>query len=276
MERFSDRIGATEPRRDFQLDDMDGALRNALWNWLCWLLKGIPGDSRKYWTRLAERGLWDEVFHSRIDEIPSDVQSAVKKWFVACSWYDAYNLIQFVVESVPLFLDTYDSRITGAEENLNYYLEREMSGYRSVRGRLVAVTSPVEMQEIERAATPVSGFAGVSHHIEAALVLLAKKPEPDLRNSIKESISAVEAAAKLLTGEKSGGIDKALAILERKSGLHPSFKVALSKLYAYTSDEDGIRHPILDETNVPTFAEAKFMLVTCSAFANLLVESMRA
>jgi hypothetical protein len=75
-----------------------------------------------------------------------------------------------------------------------------------------------------------------------------------------------------LTGEASGGIDPALTILDKKKKLHPAFKTALSKLYAYTSDEDGIRHAILDEPNV-SFAEARFMLVACSAFANLLVES---
>jgi len=58
---------------------------------------------------------------------------------------------------------------------------------------------------------------GVAERIDTALALLGKKPEPDYRNSIKESISAVEAVVKLLTGEKSGGIDKAIAVLE-KSG----------------------------------------------------------
>lgn len=46
------------------------------------------------------------------------------------------------------------------------------------------------------------------------------------------------------------------------------------KLYGYASDEDGIRHPILDSTNVG-FAEAKFMLVSCSAFVNFILEKVQ-
>ena len=80
---------------------------------------------------------------------------------------------------------------------------------------------------------------------------------------------------RLLTGQTSGGIDKAIAILERAGSLHPSFKVAISKLYGYTSDEGGIRHCIIEEDSNVGFAEAKFMLVACSAFVNMLIDSSR-
>src|SRR6185503_4723080 len=137
--------------------------------------------------------------------------------------------------------------------DLEAVLTREMSGYRLVKGELVPITNPLEISEVERASKPKTDYEGIAEHIQTALSLLGKKPEPDYRNSIKESISAVEAAAKLLSGEKSGGIDTALAVLERRSALHPALKSALSKLYGYTSDKDGIRHPILEEATT-TFA----------------------
>jgi len=40
-------------------------------------------------------------------------------------------------------------------------------------------------------------------------------------------------------------------------------------MYGYTSDADGIRHKLLDEATID-FEDAKFMLVSCSAFVNLL------
>jgi len=40
-------------------------------------------------------------------------------------------------------------------------------------------------------------------------------------------------------------------------------------MYGYTSDEDGIRHAMLEEPDVG-FEDAKFMLVACSAFINYL------
>ena len=42
-------------------------------------------------------------------------------------------------------------------------------------------------------------------------------------------------------------------------------------LYGYTSDESGIRHGGIDFTNV-NFEDAKYMLVSCSAFVNYLME----
>jgi hypothetical protein len=42
------------------------------------------------------------------------------------------------------------------------------------------------------------------------------------------------------------------------------------KLYGYTSDDSGIRHAILDQPTVG-FDEAKFMIVSCSAFVNYLI-----
>jgi len=42
-----------------------------------------------------------------------------------------------------------------------------------------------------------------------------------------------------------------------------------SKLYGYTSDSDGIRHALLKENKL-NFEDAKFMLVSCSAFVNYL------
>lgn len=270
-ERFSDRVGATQLRRQFQIGEADAPLRNAMWNWACWVLESQ--SSEDYWWRAARKGMWDEFFHLPVDEVPHATRAAVKQWWTTAEWYDAYNFVEYLLQNSAHLGSSSDARYY-AERELNKYLERELSGYRSVKHRLVPVTSEVEVAEIERAATTVAGFEGVAAHINTALKLLGLKPEPDKRNSIKESISAVEAAVKLLSGEKSGGIDKAVSVLEAKAGLHPAFKDALKKLYGYTSDGKGIRHPIMESADI-SFAEAKFMLVACSAFANLLIDSAR-
>ena len=41
-------------------------------------------------------------------------------------------------------------------------------------------------------------------------------------------------------------------------------------MYGYTNDAEGIRHSLLDEANL-RFEDAKYMVVTCSAFVNYLV-----
>jgi hypothetical protein len=62
-----------------------------------------------------------------------------------------------------------------------------------------------------------------------------------------------------------------LAALAGQGELHPALKGAFSKLYGYTSDEEGIRHPLLDDEEArPGLGEAVFMLSACAAFASYL------
>jgi hypothetical protein len=63
--------------------------------------------------------------------------------------------------------------------------------------------------------------------------------------------------------------------LSKKTELHGALKSAFNKLYGYTSDEDGIRHAILEEKEVG-FDEAKYMIVACSAFVNFLISKAAA
>jgi hypothetical protein len=282
-DRFSDRIGVTKPRQ-IQLVGMDADLRTALWNWLCWALDyenraRTMNSPFLYWERMAKAGVWDEVLHKAVDEIPTNgsrVLSVVKTWFADAPWHEVYNLIEYVLPLINKHIrGEHDRRRNPDPETyLNYFLEREMSGFRAIKKRIAPITAPAEIAAIEEAATPKSGLEGVAEHIRTALELLGKKPDPDYRNSIKESISAVESASKLLSGKSSGGIDDALKALDKQAPLPPAFKGALKQLYGYTSGKDGIRHAIVEERTV-SFAEAKFMLVACSAFANFLIDSAR-
>lgn len=109
-------------------------------------------------------------------------------------------------------------------------------------------------------------------HLSKALELYALRPEGDYCNSIKESISAVEAYCREKTGENTLG--DALKKLEKVGIIIPNIlKVAFDKLYAYTNQPTtGIRHALMDSegTYIPKAEEALFMLVSCSAFINYL------
>lgn len=109
----------------------------------------------------------------------------------------------------------------------------------------------------------------VAQHIDSAVRLMSDRQYPDYRNSIKESISAVEGFCSILAAQDKADLSAALHLLERRGALHPALKRAFSALYGYTSDADGIRHALLEESNL-TYDDAKFMLVACSAFINYL------
>ena len=44
----------------------------------------------------------------------------------------------------------------------------------------------------------------------------------------------------------------------------------MSAMYGYTSDADGIRHAMTEASDL-TYSDAKYMLVTCTAFVNYVV-----
>lgn len=100
--------------------------------------------------------------------------------------------------------------------------------------------------------------------------LLSDRSNPDYRNSIKESISAVESACQVITGSKSASLGDALKKLDKNIEIHSALKQAFLKLYGYTSNEDGIRHAIFDKSEI-SFSDAKYMLVSCSAFTNYII-----
>ena len=143
-------------------------------------------------------------------------------------------------------------------------------------GKTIApLTTDQEIAAIEQALA--AGQASkplqmVSDHIDQALALLSDRQAPDYRNSIKESISAVEAICKIIAGMSNATLGPALDAIQRGNvvALHPSLKEGFQKFYGYTSDAAGIRHAMKDASTVDQ-EDALFMLVSCSAFVNYLV-----
>lgn len=270
--RFSQRIGMRPVQTALQTGGMEDALRSSLWNVLdlyIWQRKGFL--YQEYGRGLGaidpfSKALWFHFFKKPIDTRPeyaSDLLAEIRSFFFGCEWYEVYDFLEFVLRGEK------SDKVLAI---LNGILERELAGYRYVSEAFVPVTDKQEIESIERALD--SGpFAGVEAHLRSAIEHLSRKQDPDYRNSIKESISAVESLAKELTGNPKATLGDALSILEKRGKVHPALKKALSSLYGYTSDEDGIRHAMLEEPTLSA-ADAKFLLVACSAFINYLKEKV--
>ncbi len=157
----------------------------------------------------------------------------------------------------------------------NDVLERDNSAYRIINDQIVEITSEQEIQSIEEAMQATDKYNSVQQHLQAALKLMSDRQSPDYRNSIKESISAVESICKTVTNDDKATLGKALRLIDEKFGLHSALKESLSKLYGYTSDADGIRHAMMEESTL-TFIDAKFMLVACTNFINYLLVKVEA
>lgn len=158
------------------------------------------------------------------------------------------------------------------QKEFNDILEDEVSAYRIVDKMVVPITNEMELETIKTAKE--TEFDAVNNHISKALSLYANRKKPDYENSIKESISAVESLCCIITGKtgRNASLGKTIKKLRGKGiHIHSAMENSFSSLYGYASDEDGIRHGGIESTNV-TAEDAKFMLVSCSAFVNYLIE----
>jgi hypothetical protein len=277
MTKFSERYGHVPVRSALQIDGIDDGLRNRLWNLICTRFfasvppfKNIPSNflSERVDAYRTFTNLWHNYFKWRVDTIGHsyiDALKVVREYFITSPWYKTYDLLEFLAASMsaqerkPFFIDP-----------VNEILKEEMSGYRFVSNRIVQITSEEEIVAIEQALALPDSLKPVREHLRQSLTLLADRKAPDYRNSIKESISAIESLGKILAGQPTTTLSPALNAVERKTKLHPALKEAFQKLYGYTSDTQGIRHALLDEPTLD-IEDAKFMLVSCSAFVNYLV-----
>ncbi|WP_417912703.1 AbiJ-NTD4 domain-containing protein [Candidatus Electronema sp. TJ] len=267
--RFSERMGIVSPSTVIQTKEMSDDLRNSLWNTVYSCCENVKYTEKYHswdvWHPLAK----DIALYFRktpVDLVDFPGTPWIKEYFYSIKWYSVYDLIEFILDRFP------SKCRRNIEKDYNVTLERELSGYRFVSGKLVPISNSLEIEAISESIqiTARTGLLGANEHFETALSLFGKRPEPDYRNAIKEAISAVESVAKQLSGSDSQGLDGALTILGKKIDMHGALKQGFSKLYGYSSDEDGIRHAILDEPNVG-FDEAKYMIVSCSAFVNYLI-----
>lgn len=268
MKRFSQRKGYKSVPTQLQIEAMSDELRASLWNGFhLFILRFIT------LADLSHR-LWIAFFKKPIDQIPPYASlklDVIRKFFFGCEWYEVYDFLEFVVgmvsDEVGKGKDRINKRLV-AIYGLNKILEQELAGYRFVDEVIVDITSEQEIEMLEEALQD-SQFEGVNLHLKRALELLSDRKTPDYRNSIKESISAVESMAKIVAENPKATLGDALKALEKNKELHPALKNGFSSLYGYTSDAGGVRHAMLEEPDI-TAIDAKFFLLSCTSFVNYL------
>ena len=269
MPNFSQRQGLAPTTLPIQMESMNEDLRTSLWNALnigLWTqrnyLSVAVGEPP---IRDFAKSLWFEYFKKPMDRIPPNgslILEHLRDYFHRCKWNEVYDFLEFTV-------NRHRRLAPKLEELINDVLEREWSAYRFLNGVVVAITNENELEEVKSVLNDPL-FKGASEHIQSAVRMLADRNNPDPRNSIKESISAVESVARLVSQNTKATLGDALKTMGKTHELHPAFKEGLLKMYGYTSDGEGIRHSLLEDTSSPSIEEARFFLIACSAFCNYL------
>lgn len=278
MALFSERYGYTKPSDVIIRERITPEIQNAILTCYDKLEKRLylHGLDEVYFD--MERFIWINFLNLRLADYDPDKMPMTS--FIESPkhhWFKKLDLIEICIQY--LYSKGKDQRIAISADifvgELSYNFKRLNFAYRIVNKEIVEITSEEEIKEIEKALTTTE--TTIRTHLNNALVLYSKRPTADYRNSIKESISAVEVFCREKTGEETLG--KALNKLESKGIIiHKLLKSAFDKLYAYTNQPDtGVRHALMDNDGdyVPQADEALFMLVSCSAFINYLNKKIK-
>lgn len=270
---FSEKYGY-KPEKEIQHERISDELRRRIWNLFSRqeIKAGGLGSKRLSLAINGEATIEEKIVDRMgflIDSTAKDLgaeaqlKGNILRFF---PWFEVYDFVEIHLSFLA------ESDRTKRIKQYNELFEQEKAGYRIVAGEVAPITNESEIQAIEQAAaTP---YQSVNQHIKKALTLYADLKAPDYENSVKESISAVEAMCCIITGMSGAQATLGAAIKKLKDSgvhIHSAMERAFLALYGYTSDENGIRHGGIDFTSVPS-EDAKYMLVSCSAFVNYLIE----
>lgn len=287
---FSDRNSIKIVSTAIQVKEFDERTRIQLINMISRLYAFVYNNDLYYGRDYIQSFLkyvMRDIYSLPVDSRVSYDDDKVIKMINDTLLNDDYDDVLTLIEAVAQYWDKYLKTTAGYEyyneytkqykqpsifEIINGFFETEYVGYRFVDSIIIPISDSYEVNTITEALS--NKYDPVYEHISKANRLLADREAPDYENSIKESISGVEALCEILTGikGKEASLGKMIKQLEDNGiQIHGGLKSAFNILYGYTSDANGIRHAGDIGGPNSTFEEAKFMLVACCAFINYLV-----
>ncbi len=263
---FSKRNGYVESKDCIIKDSLPDSVMNAIHNCFTDLFvkyniwpdyyKNINADFGRYYLNMRTENN-HHTFFSPLKYVDCD----------ELEWYERIDIFEWTFTYLYRCLESkYIESLNECIKELNYELERHHYAYRVISGLFIDVSSTAEISAIEEALSAPNH--NVKTHLQQAIRLISpSQTTPDYRNSIKESISAVEAYCRDLTHGST--LDRAIS----KLSLHPQIKQSIFDLYCYTNDKkSGVRHAWLDQSNPPAHDEAIFLLVSACSFVNYLTK----
>jgi len=256
---FSWRNGLKQDK-SIQIGYMDDRLRTRIWNVIFKVYFTydyfLPDVNEKMLDRV-----YDGFFNkdTSIRRGPKDLKDEL----FSLQWNEVYDFVEFILCDIQL-------RKIGMPNKIDKVLQEECAGYKIIDNIVTPITNTEEIESVETAAK--TGVQEVSGHIKAAMQLLSDRENPDPRNSIKESISAIEALCKTITGDSTATLGSAVDKIAKKRPelIDEHLRDAIKKLYKFSNDSSGVRHAMGEEKTEVDLDDARFMLVTCSAIANYI------
>jgi hypothetical protein len=272
---FEEAEGVEPLPAQLKLKEVSPRLRAALWRVVhdslrearIWVDYAPAPTLRKPWVDIL-RDIYTYRYHrmtftNHADQLIAEVQAI----FEDGDYVAIFGWLQWVLRR--------QDRPFQFSEKIDHALRFGRAAYRVLdRVTIVPIGFEAELVTTRRAFADLAAteFHGARAHLHAAATELTAGHNAD---SIRESIHSVESVVRVL--EPKGDFAKALSKLDAKIKIHDAMKIGFTKLYGFTSDEQGIRHPLLEGSvaNVDE-TDALFMFGACAAFVSYLINKARA
>lgn len=273
---FAQAEGAEPLPQQLALKEVSQELRALLWSIIYTSMKKFRGGGG-YSGPITIRGAWRNILlarhvtveHRMTDEFDDEFAVAaggVKQLIAHGSYIDVLGFLQWLLRRT-------DCPITPSA--IQEALLRSRAAYRVMDDSqtIVPIASAEEAEALDRAFADLAAveFHGARTHLRlAAQHLTAGK----CADSIRESIHAVESVARSI--EPTGSLSGALQKIENRHSIHPSLRKGFVAIYGFTSDEKGIRHPLLEKNAAAVDeTDALFMIGASAAFVSYLIGKTR-
>jgi hypothetical protein len=264
---FEQREGVSPLPSQLQPGELSQEARALLWYALYSELGDLPRDEF--------RGDWHTILtrkHVRRDHLPVDefarrppllIIEDLKTTILKGTYSDALGLIEWILRQPECPSEVQELVDRALKEGRTAYTLLDGDTIMPAGSEYEAITI-VDAVDVLSA----SGFPGAEAHLKNAAQLLTDGKWAD---SVRESIHAVESVVRVLEPSAST-LGPALKKIAAKNSVHAALEQGFQKLYGYTSDHNGIRHPLLDKAEAEVDeADAMYMIGSCSAFVSYLI-----
>lgn len=277
---FSQREGKAPLPGPMQLHSIPEVFRNLIWRAIDTEISLHSTDSQSYilwpsFPKIVESYQFD-VKQQRHDNIPNSTPSYDRDFtrnvVFDGEYHEVITFVEYILRHDQCPKRLKHSLVEAFDDCPIAYFVVETNDTPTVVPRITPEMGEATIRAIETVQD--EGIESATVHLTNAADQIISREYGD---SIRNSIHAVEAVARKISPKSDNSLKSALDTLEKEGVLrHRALKIAFEKLYGYTSDEQGIRHALLDQKTADVgLDEAVFMFGACASFAAYLVNKQR-
>jgi len=188
----------------------------------------------------------------------------IPKTLTQCSWWQFYDILEQISQLISQQWGK--EHLSAFSEKINIILARAGIPWSLEQGRVTRTLNPQVAKQIKEVQTLLTNprFKGPDEQFGKAVEYLNKRPNPDEENCVKDAVGAVEAVANIIAGTTRVQLNRLLNREPFSSGIHPTIREAINKIYAYRGDVPGAGHGQVGPS-VVSLAEAMWVLAISAA-----------